>query len=55
MTIQQGLYKSVLDDVIKIRNHPLIAPDIPIYGFIFDVMTGKLIPVDEAIKAGKVQ
>ena len=55
MTIQQGLYTSVLDDVIKIRNHPLIAPDIPIYGLIFDVMTGKLIPVDEAIKAGRVK
>jgi carbonic anhydrase len=55
MTIQQGLYKSVLDDVIKIRKHPFISPNIPIYGFIFDVMTGKLIPVDEAIKAGRAQ
>jgi hypothetical protein len=55
MTIQQGLYRSVLDDVIKIRNHPLILPEISIYGFIFDVMTGKLIPVNEAIKAGKAK
>jgi carbonic anhydrase len=55
MTIQQGLYQSVLDDVTKIRNHPLIAPEIPIYGLIFDVMTGKLIPVDEAIKVGKAK
>lgn len=53
MTIQQGLYTSVLDDVTKIRKHPLISSDIPIYGFIFDVMTGKLIPVEEAMKAGR--
>jgi len=55
MTIQQGLYQSVLDDVTKIRNHPLIAPEIAIYGFIFDVMTGKLIPVNEAINVGRAQ
>lgn len=55
LTIQHGLFKSVLEDVTKIRNHPLISPEIPIYGFIFDVMTGKLIPVDEAIEAGKVK
>lgn len=55
LTIQDGLCKSVLEDVKKIRNHPLISPDIPIYGFIFDVMTGKLIPVNEAMNAGKVE
>jgi len=55
LTIQNGLLQSVLEDVKKIRNHPLISPDIPIYGFIFDVMTGKLIPVDKAMKAGKVK
>jgi len=53
LTIQNGLFKSVLEDVKKIRNHPLISPDIPIYGFIFDVMTGKLIPVSKAMKVGK--
>jgi len=52
LTIQNGLFKSVLEDVRRIRNHPLISPDIPIYGFIFDVMTGKLIPVNKAMKAG---
>ena len=55
MTIQNGLLQSVLEDVKKIRNHPLIAPEIPIYGFIFDVMTGKLIPVDKAMKEGKAK
>lgn len=53
LTIQNGLFKSVLEDVKKIRNHPLISPEIPIYGFIFDVMTGKLIPVSKAMKVGK--
>ncbi len=55
LTIQHGLFKSVLEDVKKIRNHPLISPEIPIYGFIFDVITGKLIPVNKAIKAGRPQ
>lgn len=55
LTIQNGLFKSVLEDVKRIRNHPLISLDIPIYGFIFDVMTGKLIPVNKAMKAGKPQ
>lgn len=55
LTIQHGLFQSVLEDVKKIRNHPLISPEIPIYGFIFDVITGKLIPVNKAIKAGRPQ
>lgn len=55
LTIQNGLFESVFEDVKKIRNHPLIAPEIPIYGFIFDVMTGKLIPVNKAMKAGKIK
>ena len=54
LTIQNGLLQSVLEDVKKIRNHPFVSSDIPIYGFIFDVMTGKLIPVEKAMKAGKV-
>ena len=53
LTIQNGLFQSVLEDVKRIRNHPLVSPDIPIYGFIFDVMTGKLIPVNKAMKEGQ--
>lgn len=53
LTIQNGLFISVLEDVKRIRNHPLVSPDIPIYGFIFDVMTGKLIPVSKAMKEGQ--
>jgi len=53
MTIQENLYKSVVKTVKTIRNHPLIPSDVPIYGFIFDVITGELIPVPKATKAGR--
>ena len=45
--------KSVTEDVMRIRNHPLVPNDIPIYGYIYDVKSGKLIEVSEATKAGK--
>lgn len=45
--------KSVVADVKRIRNHPLVPPEIPIYGYIFDVKTGKLDEVPEATAAGK--
>jgi carbonic anhydrase len=44
---------SVLEDVRRIRNHPLIPASIPVYGFIYDVATGKLIEVPEATAAGR--
>jgi carbonic anhydrase len=47
------LAKSVYADVKRIRSHPLVPPDIPIYGYIYDVRTGKLIEVPEAIKVGQ--
>jgi carbonic anhydrase len=43
---------AVVTDVRRIRNHPLIPPRIPIYGFVYDVKTGKLIEVPEAAKIG---
>src|SRR6516162_6661431 len=45
--------KSVVEDVMRIRNHPLVPRDIPIYGYIYDVKTGKLVEVAEATAAGK--
>ena len=45
--------KAVVEDVQKIRNHPLVPPDISIYGYILDVKTGKLIEVPEATAAGR--
>jgi carbonic anhydrase len=45
--------KSVLEDVLRIRTHPLVPGNIPIYGFIYDVKNGKLNEVKEASAAGK--
>jgi carbonic anhydrase len=45
--------KSVTADVKRIRNHPLVPADISIYGYIYDVATGKLVEVPEATAAGK--
>jgi carbonic anhydrase len=47
--------KSVVEDVTRIRNHPLVPPDIPIYGYIYDVKTGSLVEVPEASKAGRAK
>ena len=44
--------QSVLDDVNRIRNHSLVPNYIPIYGFIYDVKTGKLVEVPAAMRAG---
>jgi carbonic anhydrase len=46
---------SVVADVTRIRNHPLVPGEIPIYGYIYDVKTGKLEEVPEATKAGKAR
>lgn len=34
--------QAVLDDVSRIRAHPLIPKSIPVYGYIYDVKTGRL-------------
>jgi len=44
---------SVAEDVRRIRRHPLVPSRIPIYGFYYDVKTGKLVEVKDAMKAGK--
>jgi carbonic anhydrase len=44
--------QSVVEDVLRIRNHSLVPKYIPIYGFIYDVKTGKLVEVADAMKAG---
>jgi carbonic anhydrase len=46
--------QAVADDVAKIRNHPLVPGNIPIYGYIYDCKTGKLVEVPAATVAGKV-
>lgn len=40
--------QSVVDDVQRIRQHPLVPGSIPIYGYIYDVATGLL---QEVVKA----
>jgi carbonic anhydrase len=45
---------SVVEDVKRIRTHPLVPADIPIYGFIYDVKSGRLNEVAAATHAGKV-
>ena len=45
--------QAVIDDVERIRNHPLVPKSIPIYGFIYDVHSGKLIEVQGATAVGK--
>lgn len=45
--------QAVVDDVACIRNHPLIPRTIPIYGLIYDVVSGKLHAVEQANKIGK--
>lgn len=47
--------QSVLEDVQRIRNHPLVPGDIPIYGYIYDVKSGKLVEVPAATEAGKAR
>jgi carbonic anhydrase len=45
--------KSVATDVARIRNHPLVPKDIAIYGYIYQVETGKLVEVSAATELGK--
>jgi carbonic anhydrase len=44
--------ESVAADVTRIRNHPLVPRGIPIYGYIYDVKSGRLVEVPAATAAG---
>lgn len=44
--------EAVIEDVRAIRAHPLVPANIPIYGFMYDVDTGRLHEIDAASKAG---
>jgi carbonic anhydrase len=46
--------ESVTADVRRIRSHPLVPGDVPVYGYVYDVKSGRLIEVPEATEAGKV-
>ena len=43
---------SVVDDVTRIRQNPLVPGRIPIYGYIYDVTSGMLVEVPAATAAG---
>ena len=49
----RDLAGSVTDDVRRVRNHPLVPKTIPLYGYLYDVKTGKLNEVPEATEIGK--
>lgn len=44
--------ESVTADVTRIRNHPLVPSGIAIYGYVYDVTSGRLIEVETATTAG---
>jgi carbonic anhydrase len=45
--------ESVVEDVRRIREHPLVPRNIPIYGYVYDVRTGLLNEVAGAMEAGR--
>lgn len=47
--------ESVATDVERIRKHPLVPPEIPIYGYVYDVRTGRLVPVPRALEIGQAR
>ncbi len=44
---------SVADDVQRIRNHPLVPESIAIYGYVYDVKTGRLVEVPNAKRVSR--
>jgi carbonic anhydrase len=49
----RDLAQSVVEDVKRIREHPLVPAFIPVYGYIYDVKTGRLNEVVAATEAGR--
>jgi carbonic anhydrase len=48
-----NLEQSVVDDVRRIRRHPLVPRNIPIYGYVYDVGSGLLVEVPDATASGR--
>jgi carbonic anhydrase len=46
---------SVVQDVRRVREHPLVPKHIPVYGYIYDVHSGGLVEVKEATEAGRIR
>jgi carbonic anhydrase len=45
--------ESVTTDIERIRKHPLVPREIPIYGYVYQVETGRLIEVPQATAVGR--
>jgi carbonic anhydrase len=45
--------QSVTEDVARIKASPLVPKGIPVYGYIYDVTTGRLVEVPTATEAGR--
>jgi carbonic anhydrase len=45
--------RAIVEDVTRIRKHPLVDPTVPIYGYVYDVKTGRLNEVTAATEAGR--
>ena len=45
--------QAVVDDVARVRHHPLVPPSIPIYGYLYDVKTGSLGEIEAAAELGR--
>jgi carbonic anhydrase len=43
--------QALIDDVERIRNHPLVPKSIPVHGLVYDVRSGKLIELSKLKKA----
>jgi carbonic anhydrase len=48
-----NLERSVVEDVKQIRSHPLVPRRIPLYGYVYDVHSGRLAEVKDATAAGR--
>jgi len=44
----KDLIDSIIDDVTRIRSHPLVPPTVTIYGFVYHIHHGTLEPVPQA-------
>ena len=45
--------QSIIEDVTRIRTHPLVPSRIPIYGYLYNVQTGRLEEIPDATTAGR--
>ena len=45
--------QSIIEDVTRIRTHPLVPGRIPIYGYLYNVQTGRLEEIPDATTAGR--